>query len=62
MKRVLGVLGICVVLALDWLALDDITTGRQPTFTAEWAFLLVSVPLLWALVRLARKRQPAKDS
>jgi len=32
MKPALAIAGICGVLVLDWLALDDITTGRQPTF------------------------------
>ena len=57
MKRVLAVVGVFVILALDWLALDDITTGHQPNFYAEWTFLLLSLPALWALCVVARKRR-----
>jgi len=49
MRRLLIGVGICLVLGLDWLALDDITTGHEPSFVAEWAFVLASVPALWAL-------------
>lgn len=56
MRRIVIGLTICVVLALDWLALDDITTGREPSFVLEWTFLFISLPVLWALVRLGRSR------
>lgn len=32
-------------LVLCWLALDDITTGREPGFWQEWT--MVAVGLLW---------------
>jgi len=35
MKKVLFVTLILITLALDWAALDDITTGREPDFTAD---------------------------
>ena len=43
-------LPVIVILALDWAALDDITTGHQPDFVLEWTFLALSVPLLWMLI------------
>jgi len=46
MKKVLFVTLILITLALDWAALDDITTGREPDFTAEYIILVVSVPIL----------------
>jgi hypothetical protein len=45
-----------LVLVLDWLALDDITTGREPGFALEWLMLAVSVPALAVLAWLARGR------
>ena len=40
-----------LVLALDWAALDDLTTDRTGTnFTLEWAMLAISVPLLLGLL------------
>ena len=46
MKKVLFVTLILITLALDWAALDDITTGREPDFTAEYAILITSLPAL----------------
>lgn len=34
-----------LALGLSWLALDDITTGRQPSFTLEW--LMVGATMAW---------------
>ena len=39
---------IVVLLLLDWAALDDITTGKEPTLTEEYLTLIVSIPLLFA--------------
>ena len=50
-----------VVLALlDWAALDDITTGREPNFVLEWAMLLISVPIAYFLVVRLRPDRPGK--
>lgn len=54
--RRLAWLGLVLVAALDWAALDDITTGRQPSFWMEWTFLLASVPILALLARLLLPR------
>ncbi|HET9228588.1 MAG TPA: hypothetical protein VFR31_18060 [Thermoanaerobaculia bacterium] len=45
-------------LALDWLALDDITTGNQPTFHAEYAMLLLSAAWFAAAAVLWRRPRP----
>jgi hypothetical protein len=51
--RVLLVLLFLGLLALDWAALDDITTDRSASsFTLEYAMLAVSLPLLLALAWL----------
>ena len=40
-------IGIAViVLVLDWLALDDITTGNESNLFGEYAILAASVPAL----------------
>ena len=44
-----------LVAALDWAALDDITTGHEPSFWMEWSFLALSAPLLFILWRTARR-------
>lgn len=55
MKKVLFWGAILLVLALDWAALDDITTGKEPDFTGEYLILLVSAVffgfLLWKHLR-----------
>lgn len=55
MKKVLLWGIILVFLALDWAALDDITTGKEPDFTGEYLILLVSAVffgfLLWKRFR-----------
>lgn len=40
-----------VLLALDWAALDDITTGHEPSLVLEIALLALSAPLLVFLTR-----------
>ena len=57
--RILVVLVSILFLALDWLALDDITTGSEPSFYMEYAVLAVSafwfasLPLLWRRLKPA---------
>lgn len=45
MKPILIVV-IVALLALDWAALDDITTGSEPSSLSEWLIVIISVPLL----------------
>jgi len=41
------IVGLAVlVLALDWAALDDITTGHETSSALEYGMLLLSVPVL----------------
>lgn len=47
-----------LLLALDWLALDDITTGTEPSHAFEWAMVIASLPLM-ALCALAVRRLTA---
>ena len=43
MKKLLVGLFILVILALDWAALDDITTGNEPSYLGEYAMLILSI-------------------
>lgn len=44
-----------VIAALDFAALDDITTGREPSLWMEWTFVALSGPLLFLLWRATRR-------
>ena len=58
-KRLLAVVS-CVVAVLALAAADDITTGSQPTFLAEWimlAFAAVWFVAVGAWVRKQRARR-----
>jgi hypothetical protein len=45
MKRVTVLSTSILLLVLAWLALDDITTGGEPSHTLEWA--MVAVTAIW---------------
>jgi len=36
---------IFIFLLLDFAALDDVTTGSEPSFVGEYAMLVVSIPV-----------------
>ncbi len=46
MKKKLLIGLVAIVFILDWLALDDITTGNEPNYVGEYAILVISVPIL----------------
>ncbi len=46
-------IGMSAVLLLDFLALDDITTGLGEGFGLEYLMLLISLPALAVLARVA---------
>ena len=47
-----GLVGALVgMLALDWLALDDITTGVESSWFLEGLVLVVSVPVITVLAK-----------
>lgn len=60
MKRALIVILLFALLALDWAALDDITTGNEPDYYGEYAILLGSIVVFAAIgwIQLNRKRSP----
>lgn len=64
MRRAVILLAIAIVLALDWAALDDITTGMEPGFVGEYATLVASVPavgMLWLWLRKKPGDAPKPD-
>lgn len=48
MRNALLAIVSLVIGLLAWAALDDITTGRQPTFVLEW--MMVGVAALWVVL------------
>ena len=48
------------LLILDWLALDDITTGNEPNYDGEWAILIVSAVVFGFLLYKRLLRRSAK--
>lgn len=46
MRKLLLILFGLSVLALDFAALDDLTTSNQPNYTSEYLMLFISIPLL----------------
>jgi hypothetical protein len=52
--RRLALIILFVLAALDYAALDDITTGFEPNFAAEWVMLVLSVPVGWLALRRLR--------
>lgn len=43
------IIAFIVILVLDWLALDDITTGNQPSYFWEYAMLVVSIAAIGSI-------------
>jgi len=58
--RLLMVAAILALLALDWAALDDMTTGSEPNLRLEYAMVGASLPLLAMLGRMLQRR-PERD-
>lgn len=56
MKKILMVLAVIALLVLDFLALDDITTGSEPDYAGEYLMLAVSIPLFFLLYRFWKKK------
>ena len=60
-NRARGLIVLTALAALDFAALDDITTGVEPSFTAEWATLILSVPVAWLTLRWMRRPRHAEE-
>lgn len=55
-KKVVKAIIILILLALDWAALDDITTGNEPNYNGEYMILAVSVLIFGLLIFLYIKK------
>jgi hypothetical protein len=57
-KGVALVLCVIILLALNWAALDDITTGSEQSRFSEWAILFVTLGgiVVGVLVGLRKRR------
>ena len=60
-KRALIWIGTVALVLLNWAALDDITTGRQPNFILEYSFVIASVLLLVGWLFLSWRRRAARS-
>jgi hypothetical protein len=45
-------------LVLDWLALDDITTGNESSLLGEYVILAISIPLFIILGYIWKSEKP----
>ncbi len=50
LKKIGLIIFILVILLLDFAALDDITTGNEPTLFGEYAMLAASVVIFAVLI------------
>ena len=50
---------VVLILILDFLALDDITTGNQPNYWGEWDFLIASI-FAFGLISYSKLGKSAK--
>jgi lipid II:glycine glycyltransferase (peptidoglycan interpeptide bridge formation enzyme) len=55
-KKIAKVTAVLILLALDWVALDDITTGNEPDYNGEYMMLAVSVLIFGLLIILHIKK------
>ena len=55
-KRILVWMGVVALVLLNWAALDDITTGKQPDFILEYSFVITSFLLLVGWLALLWRR------
>jgi lipid II:glycine glycyltransferase (peptidoglycan interpeptide bridge formation enzyme) len=55
-KKIATIIAILVLLALDWAALDDITTGNEPDYSGEYFVLVASVLVFGLLIFLYIKK------
>lgn len=61
MRKILFIGFVIVVLLLDFAALDDITTGSEPSFFGEYLMLIGSLPFLVIAFFIYRKKSKHLD-
>ena len=62
MKRTLTIIISIVLLVLCYAALDDITTGDEPSHTLEWMFVSLTVTWFVGLVVIKLTRSGRNDA
>jgi len=50
MKKLLGAIGLVLLVLIDIAALDDITTGSEPSFILEYSILTISAFIFTILI------------
>ena len=60
MKKIIIWGPVPILLLLDWLALDDMTTGNEPNYNGEYAILIFSF-VIFGLIALSYFRSFKKD-
>ncbi len=60
MKKFLLFLFLSATVALNYAALDDITTGSEPNFYAEYAVIIGSAAIWILLIRKNRRQAPVR--
>jgi len=60
MKKIIIWGPVPILLLLDWLALDDMTTGNEPNYNGEYAILKFSF-VIFGLITLSYFRSFKKD-
>jgi len=50
MKKIFSIAITAILLILNLLALDDITTGNEPNYYLEYVFLAVSIIIIFIIV------------
>lgn len=48
---------VLITLILDWIVLDDITTGNEQDFFGEYLILIISIPVVIFAVYLFLKKK-----
>ena len=61
-KYWLLVIAAFLILALDFAAFDDITTGTEPNYLGEAAIIILSIPTLTGLYFFAKTTSQSKLS
>lgn len=56
LKKIAKTAAVLVLLALDWVALDDITTGNEPDYNGEYMMLAASILIFGLLIILHIKK------
>lgn len=60
MKKWILVVVLIIVLLLDWAALDDITTGQEPSLLGEYFMVIINIPILLTIGYLIYRNKQSR--